>query len=108
MLSSGTKDMETALDGVAKDGDLKNFLKCWREYGEVKPKNKEGETPIQLSSPLHQAAYNGNLAICEAILKKESDPQYSDEDGYTPLYWAAKEGHLDVVKFFLEKGHIAK
>ena len=37
-------------------------------------------------------------------MKKGADPNIKDEAGRTPLYWAASEGHVDVVKLLLVYG----
>jgi len=38
------------------------------------------------------------------LLEKGADPNTQDEKGRTPLYWAASEGHVDVVRLLLERG----
>ena len=59
-------------------------------------------------SPLHVAAENGHLAICELImnnLEVNYKGFYNSPKtlyGETPLHFAAKNGHLKVCQLFLE------
>lgn len=51
---------------------------------------------------IHQAAKDGNLEKVKALL--QTNPRLvssKDEDGRTPLHWAAAGGHKDVVVFLL-------
>ena len=47
----------------------------------------------------HIAAKHGHLEILKFLATKVSNPNVSDDFGYTPIHLAAKSGHLDVVKF---------
>jgi hypothetical protein len=52
--------------------------------------------------PIHDAAKNGDLATVQILIK--SDPNLvssKDDDGMTPLHWATKNGHKEVVEFLL-------
>lgn len=42
------------------------------------------------------AAQNGQASLCEDLLRHGWDPQAEDQDGWTALHNAAKEGFLDV------------
>ena len=71
-------------------------------------KNGE-ETPVPvrvLSSgrtPLHDAAFDGDVSEVEALLAKGADVNAKDY-GWTPLHEAARYGHVAVVKVLLSKG----
>ncbi len=41
------------------------------------------------ADPIHNAALSGRLAGVQAQLDKGVDVNVKDEDGYTPLHWAA-------------------
>ena len=58
------------------------------------------------SSLLFHAAEEGNLSEVQRLLEldnSEIDLNITDEDGRTPLYFAAQNGHIEVVKALLEK-----
>ena len=64
-------------------------------------------TLTSLSQPheIHQAAQKGELAKVEELLKQ--NPQLvnaRDETGRTPLHWAARGIHLDVIKLLIQNG----
>jgi Ankyrin repeats (3 copies) len=52
------------------------------------------------NNALHIAAKNGNLAEVQAQVKN-FDINAKGKDGGTALYWAAREGKTEVVKFLL-------
>jgi len=51
---------------------------------------------------LHIAAKNGYMEFTKFLVKEKADVNAVDEDGRTPLYLAAVEGKLDIVKYFVE------
>jgi len=52
---------------------------------------------------LQHAAYKGNVELCEMLLSRGSDVNYSaHENGYTALMFAALSGKKDVVRVLLE------
>ena len=55
-------------------------------------KNPKGENG--LTTPLHLAARNGHLAICELILRNTHS--LGEYQGWTPFHEAAKSGHGDI------------
>ncbi len=56
---------------------------------------------------LSQAAYTSecpaSLEAVHKLLDLGADPYIADEDGYPPIYWAAKKGNTKVVSLLLEK-----
>jgi uncharacterized protein len=53
---------------------------------------------------LIDAVKTGELAKVEEALNRGSDIHQQDEQGWTPLNWAAGRGDLDVVKLLLDRG----
>lgn len=54
---------------------------------------------------LHLTAYFGVEAVAKLLLDTgKVDVDSKDEDGRTPLLWAAASGHEAVVKLLLKKG----
>ena len=47
---------------------------------------------------LHEACRNGNLE------RVKLDINAKNNDGYTPLHWASRTGHLNFVKYLVENG----
>ena len=47
-------------------------------------------------TPLHAAAFNGHLEVCQAIMNESQDKNPSDNLGRTPLDAAAYNGNLGV------------
>jgi ankyrin repeat protein len=53
---------------------------------------------------LRLAAAEGNLLRVQTFLGQGISAQAADGRGMTPLFWAAKNGHPDVVALLLERG----
>jgi CDK inhibitor PHO81 len=51
--------------------------------------------------PLHYAAMHGHADIVSFLLKW-ADPMATDMDGYTPIMHAITQGHLEVVRIFVD------
>ena len=47
-------------------------------------------------SPLHTAAFTGNVAIVQMLLAANADPTAADDKGHTPLDTARDRGHSEV------------
>ena len=54
------------------------------------PKNNTGKTP------LHFAAQEGHLAVCQFIIEKVEEKNPKDNSGETPLRLATRNNHADV------------
>jgi len=65
-----------------------------------KDKNPENDNGF---TPLHEAAKNGNLDICQLILKniKEFNPS-NKSTGVTALHVAAENGHFDICQLIIK------
>lgn len=55
-------------------------------------------------SPLHLAAHSGISSLVKALVAYGDPLDATDSDGLTPLMWATKNDHPDVVEFLLELG----
>jgi ankyrin repeat protein len=81
--------------------EQKLLVPCIRLYEDLN-EEKESRKP-QNGLSLHQAAQQGNIEVFKQILDRIMDPHIPDLDGYTPLHYAAKHGHLEVADFLLTK-----
>ena len=57
-----------------------------------------------LADPIHDAAYDGDLAGVQAELDKGADVNAKNESGVTPLLWAAWKGHKEVAELLIANG----
>ena len=57
-----------------------------------------------LTSQLHAAAGKGDVAAVAALLATGADVDAATDRGVTPLYIAAEQGYLELVKLLLERG----
>ena len=81
--------------------------------GKVNPlaKNKNGETPMfnlitRTICLLHLAAYHGWMDILiDLITKYKFNTNCTDSRGYTPLHYAIKNNHLEVIKYLINEQH---
>ena len=105
------------------DGDTPLHLACNYKHahivqyllstGKVDPlaQNKYGETPLYRSnyeqvSLLHLAAQHGWMdIIIDLITKYKFDTNCKDSDGCTPLHYAARKNHMEVVRYFINEQH---
>jgi ankyrin repeat protein len=55
-------------------------------------------------TPLHWAAFNGDLDLVSMLINAGADINARDNDGYTPLHKAVWRGKIECVRFLLENG----
>lgn len=53
-------------------------------------------------TPLHYAAFEGHVDVCEALLEAGAKLDETDNDGKGALMLAAQEGHTSLVERLLE------
>ena len=56
------------------------------------------------STPLGLAAKNGNLVMVKYFLDKGADPNKAGAAWATPLAWAERRGHDEIVELLRKKG----
>ena len=58
-----------------------------------------------LKTPLHHAAINGQINTVKYLVEQGANKEAADNDGRTPLWWAAAfYGKIDIVKYLVEQG----
>ncbi|MDI6727892.1 MAG: ankyrin repeat domain-containing protein [Thermodesulfovibrionales bacterium] len=56
------------------------------------------------AGPLHDAAWAGNIKKIIELLDKGADINAKDNNGWTALIWAAREGKTDAINFLINNG----
>ncbi|KAI8665872.1 NACHT domain-containing protein [Fusarium keratoplasticum] len=54
--------------------------------------------------PLISASQRGNGKVVKVLLSGQANPNLSDHQGRTALWWAASKGYDDIVKLLIDKG----
>jgi len=66
----------------------------------------QGSVNAMEQFPLHEAAKSGDIDLVEVLLLSNNNAgiNLQDNDGDTPLHWAASNDHEAIVKLLLDKG----
>ena len=89
----------TPLHFSARDGNLELFQFFCDNGSKYSLKTEDG------SNCLHIAADEGHLSLCKALLEINFyDLQATDNDGWAPLHYSARNGSYDLFQFFCGKG----
>jgi hypothetical protein len=64
---------------------------------------RQVETKV-LTTPLHQAAANGDIEQVKLLISKGADVNAKDDEEKTPLHYAAEAGKMEVVQLLVEAG----
>lgn len=83
--------------GAVDTGDAA-FVRALAEAGADVKKANDYDVP-----PLSEAAYMGNLEMCQILLKAGADPNAAPS-GFPLIYGPVNENHFDVVKLLLASG----
>ena len=54
--------------------------------------------------PLHRAVWRNDRKVVDLLLESGADINLQVEAGHTPLMWAAKRNHMDMLVYLLERG----
>lgn len=67
--------------------------------------NEVSSTPLLVHSlSIHQLAAQGEMVFLASRIEQETVINLHDEEGFTPLMWAAAHGQIAVVEFLLQNG----
>mmetsp|Transcript_20820 Transcript_20820/g.39816 ORF Transcript_20820/g.39816 Transcript_20820/m.39816 type:complete len:164 (-) Transcript_20820:1146-1637(-) len=84
---------------AAKNGSISDLVACLKDDpGSRDSRNKDGWTP------LHQAAYSGQVKIVTALIKAGAKVNSKDHDGDTPLHYASAQASVDCIKPLVDAG----
>lgn len=92
------------------NGESALTLACMQENSDICErliiaKANVNELDLHQRTPLLKAArHNSNSKILELLLKHHAKPDIADEEGNTPLHFAAQRGTKDLAKFLLDLG----
>lgn len=65
--------------------------------------NEVSTTPLLANSlSVHQLAAQGEMLYLATRIEQENVINHTDEEGFTPLMWAAAHGQIAVVEFLLQ------
>ena len=53
---------------------------------------------------LHWSSFKGEYSKCFDLISRGADVNLPDEHGFSPLFVAARRGHLDIIQLLLESG----
>jgi hypothetical protein len=59
--------------------------------------------PKALNEAFTCACFNGRTSVAKFLLEKGVDPIAGDATGMNAFHWAANRGHLDTVRFLIER-----
>ncbi|OQS06494.1 hypothetical protein THRCLA_20363 [Thraustotheca clavata] len=89
---------------------------CWSGHLDVVERLLENDVVNErdstefgdMNSPLHYAAYKGNLPLCKLLINNKAKVNATNASGCTPLFFASQQEKEEVVKYLLEQGADAK
>uniref|UniRef100_A0A8C9YP61 Ankyrin 2 n=1 Tax=Sander lucioperca TaxID=283035 RepID=A0A8C9YP61_SANLU len=94
--------------GTARAGNIDKVLEYLKGGVDISTCNQKGNTALHISSLAGQAEVVKILVKRGADINSQSQVKLSlclaDWNGFTPLYMAAQENHMDVVRYLLENG----
>ena len=84
--------------GVAKTWQefIDNRNLPWKRIMKIETLHRWGNTN------LHVAAKTGQTKMFKEIIQSEKDKNQTNDEGFTPLAIAAKEGHFEITEFLIQ------
>lgn len=99
LLLTATGCLDLELYAAARSGDLE------RTQSELADgADPDSRHPLTLDTPLIEGARGGHLKVAEVLVDYGADVNLQGEAWYTALHCAAAAGHVDLVKWLLDKG----
>eukprot|EP00039_Didymoeca_costata_P002931 m.63924 g.63924 ORF g.63924 m.63924 type:complete len:414 (-) comp11612_c0_seq3:63-1304(-) len=89
--------VSTELHDAAKEGNLAALQECIQK-GEQDVNSGHGA----MTTALHWAAWQGDVAVAEALVANKADINARNTYGYTPIHWAAHRGNRAVLQCLLD------
>ena len=91
--------------------DERHFLDAAEEgrVEEIRQYLAHGTSPdavVDGWTALEKASIKNQCEVIKVLIEAGADPNRADEDGITPLYWTAKNGHADASGTVLPDGKI--
>ncbi|KAH0536560.1 hypothetical protein FGG08_006568 [Glutinoglossum americanum] len=99
--NSGMRIHEGALKSAAISGNVASVQLLMSQSGVV-PWSKDWISVAQFSD----AAKSGYERVVYDLLQKNVESDLEDEDGWTPLFWAARYGHTEIVNMLLKSNGV--
>jgi ankyrin repeat protein len=65
---------------------------------------EEEEAPVGPEQALHRAVEAGDVPTVTAMLDGGLDVNHCDVDGWTPIFWTAYKGSVEMAQFLLSRG----
>ena len=89
---------------AAKTGQETRFESAYN-FSTIMGKTNAQFVDNDLNTPLHYAAESGSFSICDLIVNHSDDKNIENNLGVTPLFLAAKNGHMDIVEMFIKEAN---
>ena len=87
-----------SIHDAAKDGDVDSVKKFLDQGVDI-----NSQTGKWGNTPLHEAAFWGNVEVVRLLISEEADVDAKDYYGCTPLHDAVDYGNLEILELLLEK-----
>ncbi len=94
-VTKASKEMLTAVSS----GDVKRVQELLKAQPQLA--NSEQDSHYHWSI-LHEAASEGRAEVAMVLLANGAVPDVTNIDGETPLLWATRKGHVEIVRLLLE------
>ncbi|CAK4677646.1 unnamed protein product [Aphanomyces euteiches] len=94
----------TPMHRYAALGNVKKVQKYLKMKVDPNCLGEHGYVGVNIRTPLHWAAINGQSETAAALLAGNADPNFQDAKGRSPLHWAVRNNKPEVVRVLLENG----